>query len=111
MVDVEGLDDETRISMIYSLDTRIAKETRRCIQNIEDIVIGLSGDEKTVLSDFYEFNDSAFPLSEMRKDIWFSILDAHERIEDRIRSRVTGSNKEYPSVGDLMRDAEPEESA
>jgi len=47
----------------------------------------------------------------MRKDIWFNILDAHERIENRIRSRVTGSDKEYPSVGDLMQDAEPEGSA
>ena len=111
MVDVEGLDDETRISMIYSLDTLIAKETRRCIQNIEDIVIGLTGDEKTVLSDFYLSNESNHSLSEMRKDIWFSILEAHERIEDRIRSRVTGSDKEYPSVGDLMQDAEPEGSA
>jgi hypothetical protein len=111
MEEVQGLDTVTRISIIYSLDTRIAKETRKCIQNIEDIVIGLSDDEKTVLSDFYLSHDSNHPLSEMRKDIWFNILDAHERIENRIRSRVTGSDKEYPSVGDLMQDAEPEGSA
>ena len=110
MVDVEGLDDETRISMIYSLDTRIAKETRRCIQNIEDIVIGLSDTERTVLSEYYLSQETTRSIIEMRKEIWFHLLDAHERIENKIRVRITESNiaeePSYPSVGDLMNDAE-----
>ena len=99
--------DNTKLEIIYSLDTKIAKETRRCIQNIEDIVLELSDQEKSVLSDYYLSIDRQHPLTDMRKDIWFNLVDSHDRIKDRIRDRLEGQeDSPLPSVGDLMDDAD-----